>query len=296
MWWDFEEIGKIQFGPLVHCKGGGGGGGGAGIVDYPAYMKTFHENVLGDGAVTDDITAVMDAAIGSSPYAAMTAYDPDAALTSLVAAPGTLQTLVNLLSAGTTLDTLISDILDPTRIDDVVDEYAADFDARLTAETLPRFEAGMRNINAVVSSAFVLGRALIEENQDRQVAKFSADLHLKGASDDALKVIQLKLEYQKSASQMIAEAYRIKIVAKKEEADINNEIDGKDALWDLEVFQFGANMLAAIGGGTAVNKGVSSTASMIGGAMSGAAAGAMVGGAPGAVVGGVLGAAAGLLS
>lgn len=284
--------------PWNICAKGGGGGGGSGAMDWPGYMKDWHGEALNDtggDTLANSVTDAINSAYGSSPWTTAAAYDPDTDLTALIAAPDELQTLVTLLSSGTTLDTLISNVLDTSRIDDVVTEFAADMDARLLAEVLPRFEAGMRNINAVQSSAFVIGRALIEENQDRQVAKFSSELHLKAGLDDAIKVIGMKLEYQKVASQLIAEAYRIKIVAKKEEADVNNEIDSKDAVWDLELFQYGSNLLAGIGGGTAGTKGPSATQSAIGGAMSGAAAGAMVGGPAGAVVGGVLGAASAFL-
>ena len=278
----------------------GGGGGGSGAVSYPAYMQDVHAdwlNQTGADFIAQSLTDTMNTAFGASPWAAAVAYNPDADLVNLIAAPDALQTLVDLLSTGTTLDTLITNILDTTRIQDSIDAFEADLDARLLAEILPRFEAGMRDINAVTSSAFAIGRALIEENQDRQVAKYAADLRMKGFSDDAIKVIGLKLEYQKAVSQMLAEAYRIKMVAKKEEADLNIKIDENDALWDLEVFQYGANLLAGIGGGTTTpkTKQVSQTQSMLGGAMSGAAAGAMVAGPWGALAGGVLGAASGLL-
>jgi len=302
-----EEESYEYFGPVSKCKGGGGSG--AGVVDYPIHMKSFQESWLdhaGADTITDSITDVVNSALGNSPWIGKTAYDPDSDLTDLIAAPATLQTLVSLLSSGTSLDAVIANILSDSYIDNAVTEYAADLDARLTSEVLPRFEAGLRDINAVVSSSFVIGRALIEENQDRQVAKYSADLHLKAASDDAIKIIGMKLEYQKAVSQMISEANRIKIVAKKEESDANMEIDEADALWDIELFQYGANLLASIGGGTHSTKspkGISKTASAIGGGMAGAAGGALVGaevgtagGAWGALIGGVLGAAAGLLS
>ena len=279
---------------------GGGGGGGSGVVDYPAYMKTWHGIALdnsGGDVLTNSLTDAMNAASGNSPWAAQVAYDPDADIAALIAGPTSLQTLVTLLSTGTTLDTLISDILDPTRIAAEVAAFAADLDARLLAEVLPRFESGMRDINAVTSSAFAIGRAIIEVGQDRQVASFSATLHSKAGSDDAIKIIQLKLEYQKAVSQMIAEAYRVKIVAKKEEGDSNMAIDDKDALWDLQLFQYGANLLAAIGGGTASpeTQKPSTAQSMIGGAMAGAAAGASFG-PYGAAAGAVIGAGAALMA
>jgi hypothetical protein len=245
---------------------------------------------------------MMNAALGNSPWTGQVAYDPDTDLTEITDSMDDLQDLVDLLSSGTTLDTLITEILDHTRIDDSVTEFAADLDARLISEILPRFERGMQDINAVSSSAFVIGRTLIEQNQDRQVAQYSANLHMKAFSDDAIKVIGLKLEYQRLATATLAEIYRIRIVAKKEENDVNMAIDDNDAKWDLEVFQYGANLLAGIGGGSAGTQKPSTAASVLGGAMSGAAAGAMVGaqfgsaGGPyGAAIGAVVGAAAGLM-
>jgi hypothetical protein len=104
------------------------------------------------------------------------------------------------------------------------------------------------------------------------------------------------------------EADRIKIVAMKEMAESNHSIDEQDALWDLTVFQHGANVLASIGGGTAVptQKKSNQAASALGGALSGAVSGAMIGGmatswtGPGAIIGAgigaVLGAAMGLMN
>lgn len=287
--------------------GNSGGGGGSGAVSYPDYMQDLHSEWLDDtgtDTLTESMTSVMESAIGNSPWTTKAAYDPDVDIAAMLASGVTLQTLVTLLSSGTALDTLITNILDESRIDTAVTEFAADLDARLTSEIIPRFERGMQDINAVVSSAFVLGRALIEENHDRQVAKYSADLHMKAFSDDAIRIIQLKLEYQKVASSVIAEIYRMKIVAKGEENNLNMEIDDKDAKWDLEVFQYGANLLASIGGGTGstAKPGPSQAQSAIGGALSGAAAGAVAGStfgpygtAAGAVVGGVLGAASAFL-
>ena len=298
-------IDKIQIG-LINAKGGGGSSSGK--VSHSAYLETIHNDWLdntGVDTITSSMTDVMDTAQGASPWAAQVAYDPDTAITAMTDSVAALQTMVTLLSNGTTLDTLIADILDDARIDTVVDEYAADLDARLAAEVLPRFRRGMQDINAVVSSAFVIGAALIEVGQDRQVAKFSADIHNKAASDDALKVIELKLNYQQIATHAIAEINRIKIVAKKEENEVAMTIDNKDAIWDMEVFQFGSNLLAGIGGGTLVpgSGGPSTAQSVIGGAISGAASGAMIAGASsGAIagpvgmgVGAFLGAASGLL-
>ena len=279
---------------------GGGGGGGSGAVSYPAYIEAIHADWLnntGADTISESITDIMDDALGNSPWTGQLAFDPDADIAAMIASGTMLQTLVTLLSTGTGLDTLVEDILDHTRVDLAVTEYEADLDARLTTEVLPRFRAGMRDINAVTSSAFVIGAALIEVGQDRQAAMFSANLHMKAFSDDAIKVINLKLEYQRAATAAIAEIYRMKIVAKKEENESAMKIDESDALWDLEVFQHGANLLAAAGGGTMQpgGKEPSTAQSMIGGAMSGAAMGAMVAGASQGAIGGPAGMIGGAL-
>ena len=301
-----DEISYEYSGPVALC-GGSSGGGTSGKVDYPEYMKDWHTLVLDDAGadtLTSSITAVTEAGLGNSPWTTQVAYDPDADVTAMLASATTLQTLVTLLSTGTTLDDLISSVLDETRITDSVDAYAADLAVRLTSEVLPRFEAGMRDINAVTSSAFAVGRAIIEDAHARQVAVYSAGIRIKAFSEDAIRVIGLKLEYQRAATTILAEMYRMKIVAKKEENDIVMKIDEADALWDIELFQHSANMLAAIGSASVSpgGKEPSTFQSMLGGAMTGAAAGALWGsgaGPPGTLagagIGALFGAATGLM-
>ena len=279
-------------------SGSSGGGGGSGKVSYPTYMQTVHNDWLdntGVDTITSSITDIMDAALGNSPWTGQSAYDPDADIAAMITAGGNLQTLVTLLSTGTTLDTLISNVLDETRIDNLVDEFEADAAARLVATTLPRFRRGMQDINAVVSSAFVIGEAVIEAEQERNVNRYSAELHTKAGLDAAIQVIQMKLEYQRLASHILSEIYRMKIVAKKEENEVEMDIDDRDAKWNLEVFQYGGNLLASIGGGTAGTQKPSTMQTALGGGLSGVAAGAMIGGPWGAVAGGVLGVASAFL-
>jgi len=283
--------------------GSSGGGGGSGAVSYPTYMTDVHNDWLdntGVDTITSSITDVMDAALGNSPFLGMDAYNPDADISSMISAEVKLQDLVTLLSSGTSLDALIANVLDDSHIDNIVTEFEADASARLVSTILPRFRRGMQDINAVVSSAFAIGESIIEAEQERNVNRFSAELHARAGMDNAIQVINLKLEYQKIASSMLVEIYRMKIVAKKEETDVNADLDDKDAKWDLEVFQYGANLLASIGGGTVSTKGPTRAQSVLGGALSGISGGAMIGGEFGSsgwggIIGGILGAASGLL-
>jgi len=290
-----------KFNLKIH-RSGSGGGGSSGKVDFPAHMKVWHKGTLdhnGLDVVSLSITDAMNALFGNSPYSGESSYNPDTSIASSVAAVDDLDTMVALLSSGNTLDSIIANVLADSRIDNAVDEFSSDLGDRLLSETIPRFEAGMRNINAVTSSAFAIGRGIIEANQTRQVAQFSAGLHMKAFGDDALRLIALKLESQKILTQTVIENNRINTVLKKEETEANLNIDKADATWDIGLFQYGGNLLASIGGGAMIPESnrPSREQTAVGGAMAGAATGAMIGTpggntVTGAAIGAVVGGAA----
>jgi len=292
----------------------GGGGMGSGEVTYPAYIQEAHWDWLDDSGtdlIDDSVTAIMNNALGNSPFLTASAYNPTGPVDEIIAAPGLLQALVTLLSFNSSVDALAAGILDDSRIQDSVTAFNTDLNIKADAEIYPRFEAGMRDIGAVMSSAFVIGRANIAEKIVNDVARYEADIRYKAWGEDAIQIASLqaqvqsmKLEYQKTVSQFIIESNRIKIVAFKEQVDTDVKYDEADATWDLSVFQYGGNLMAAPAGGvtSTATKQPSTAQSMIGGAMSGAAAGALLA-APtgglsvvaGATIGGLLGAAGGLL-
>lgn len=283
-----------------------GGGGGSGKVDFPGYMKSIHEDWLTQGTdeIEESMTEIMNVALGASPYASYDAYDPTTAASEITSAADYFFNVADLLTCGTSLCSIMSNVLSDSRITDSVNAFTNDLDVQMNKTTTARFKAGMRTINAVYSSAFVEGMAFIEAQKTREVAKYTAGLHMQQYSDTALKVIEMYMRFQQAAMQGIAEANRIKIVALKEARDRNIEIDVQDAVWDLEVFQHGANLLGSIGGGTATPGARSRSnpiTSAIGGAMSGAAMGAMLtsgtamAGPPGMIAGGLLGLGMGLL-
>lgn len=331
---------------------GGSGGGSSGKVDYPNYMKAAHQNWLGfDGAGSSDdvvfsVTDTMAAALGNSPYTAMIAYNPDAALAVTDARLTTLaaNSFAAIFSGGlgviipsgapfsptvdfasfiTTIKSeVISNLYSTTEVDADIAAFSALLDAQFDSSVLPRFRRGMQDINAVMSSAYVIGAALLEEGRTKEITKYGTALRLQNYKDRntlvmeaVLKLLQNKvqaltsdadlayrmavsdLEFRRAVVGMYHEANRTKIIAKKEEVESNSELSGMDAKWDLEVYQYGSNVLAAIGGGTGISSSgkPSKAASALGGAMSGASIGA-VAGPYGAAIGAVIGGIAGYMS
>ena len=291
---------------------GSGGGGSAGSTDYPAYMKEWHGRALDDNGVdTIDIslTSLLNTAIVNSPYTGAFAYDPDAPIAAWEAAISGFDTILAGINESADVLALYGDAVAglQNELDLGVDSFADNLDDQLLTITYPRFEGGMRDINAVQSSAFVIGKSILEGFRNRDVAKYSTDLRLNAAIQITGHMVNLltnKYAWEESYMKTVVESNRIKIVAKGEETGRDLEIDDLEARWGLDVYKYGSNLLASISGAAVQtgSGGPSKTQSAVGGAMAGAAGGAMIGasigtaGGPygaaiGTVAGGVLGAA-----
>jgi hypothetical protein len=296
----------------------------AGRVDFPTHMKNVHQDWLGtDGSgvlvdtVEDSVVDIMNVALGGSPYATMVALDPSAELTAMDTAVAAFNSRVDALDwdgdweAAVDAAVIKADaaVFDDTYIDNDITAFGNNLDDQIENIVLPRFHGGMRDVNAVMSSAFVIGESIIEGMRDRDVAKYGTDLRVKvnfqrndfiaKGVESMLRDLVAQIDMEKSVAHYTIEANRLRIVAEKEEKDTNNDTAVANAKWDLEVWQYGANLLAAIGGGTVTpsgSKGPSKAQSAIGGVLSGAAMGyAASGGNPYATAGGaVLGLIAGL--
>jgi hypothetical protein len=287
---------------------GSSGGGSSGAVTHSAYLEAAHHEWMNQGGadvIESSITDCMNAAIGNSPWVALNAYDPANDIALYEAEFAAYKILLLGLDEGVIFDTIYTSIgttLD-TSIPASVSAYSDILDDEINTKVLPRFRRGMQDINAVQASSYVIGAAVIESFKTRDVAKFTTELTLKLNEQKNQSTIVMtqfmsqRISWNAEFVRSFTDAMRIKIIAHKEQIDQDMTIDEKDALWDLEVFQYGANLMAAIAGGTTMNKAKTPSAaqSALGGAMSGASAGSAFG--PwGAVIGAVVGAAAGYAS
>lgn len=297
---------------------GGSGGGSAGKSDWPAYMKDFHGELINDtGAdtITQSIVVALNAAVAAgSPFAGVTAFDPDdaieAAWTRLLAA----DTAIVALDPAVDVPAAIAEAIAQADIVYAEDSITAESDAyseiledQLENQVLPIFKAGMLNLNAVNSSSFVIGESVLRAFKGRDVAKYTSELRYRRDAQRLEFIRSVALDYvhtllnistlKLNLAQGALENRRLYIIAKNEEIDTQASYNEKEALWDLELYQYPANMLASIAGGVGMTgpKGPSKAASVLGGALSGAATGAAVSGgnpyavAAGAIVGGVAG-------
>lgn len=279
--------------------------GVSGSVDFPEYMKIVHADwvagtdVAGTAPapdkVTKSVTTCLEAAHGANPFTAATAFNPSTQLANMLTSISTYSALVTAINPQTDwAGFVLAAVADETG----VTEFDATLEDALTTRALPAFWGGMRDINAVNSSAFLIGESVLRAFKARDVANFQA----KKVLDNIKEVMKLYLYEIEAAKVVMAtqiDVYRLNIVASKEQADRQVTIDEGAGRWDLEVFQYAANLIAGISGSSAgagsSSAAPSSTRSAIGGALSGAALGYNIGGGKGAAVGAGIGLLGGLL-
>jgi len=132
----------------------------------------------------------------STDYAAMAtaaSADIDSAhpRTAYTTAVGLVQTLVTAMTYHTDYDAMVAAavaeidavLLPASLVTAKAAAYATDLDTAIDTATYARFQSGMRDIGAVMSSAFTIGAANIEAEKTRQVSKFTADLNFQSYSE-----------------------------------------------------------------------------------------------------------------
>lgn len=298
-----DEESEEYSGPIAKCKGGGGA---SGKVDWPSYIKDTHYDWLSNSGLTVNnvnVNQLLNIAMANgSPWANAETPDQTSNITDMNIAVDDLDTLVDALMENSTLDEVMTNALSQSRINNSVSALSTLLQDDLDSLVIPEFEAGMRDVNAVLSSAFVIGKAILQDGKDKKVAQYAADLAMKIETDMALKAVGLKLEYGRVASAMAIEVSRLKYSIESEVYHQDLEYAAADSKWGLSLFEQAGNILAAPSGAATTRKSdPNKVASSVGGALSGAVAGGMLAGAEagglsgpqgaalGAVVGGVAG-------
>lgn len=269
---------------------------------YARYIESRHANFLAATQV------YRKTAIINNPYKNVKAIQY---LSGFFAAGQTLSTLTPLFSVieddvlGVDTNILWNNTVESVThgqyAHNLVKAHSDVLNEELDSTELPRFMTGMRDINSVMSSSFINGKAILMASKQRQVAKFDAELRYKMV-DIANDKFKTDLNWRINKVNNYSEVIKTFISARDSIITRNYELSAKRILWNLDVLDYERANLGALQGATKANtntstSGASTGLTVLGGAMSGAAMGATVtGGNPiGAVVGGVIGGLAGLL-
>lgn len=280
--------------------GGKGGGDTSATVRYADYIEAHHQSFL------DVVAASRSAVIGNSPFANVEDIPHDIAYFGsgyILADFPSLYDMYGKFMAGLDIEALHNEIFQDTltgpHVDAVVTAERNLIDDDLLSTTLPRFQTGMRDINSVVASTYVIGKAMIEDARTKSLAKFDAELRYR-LIPVATERWSRHLEWNKTVVATYAELLKLYFSSKMDVEAHNQETAVKNLLWPFTVLEYERAALGALQGATTTTSkvaGASGAAKAISGALGGAAMGGMLAGAiggsgagpAGMIVGGLIG-------
>lgn len=173
-----------------------------------------------------------------------------------------------------------NDTLDSTVMNNLVAAEGALIDDEIETISIPRFQAGMRDINSVLSSSYAVGRSLLEDTRTKLVEKFSAELKYK-LIPIAQERWKTHLDWNQQVVKIYAEIMKFYFSAHADETEVEYAMAAKRVLWPFTVLDFERAGLGALQGATVTTKesvaGASTASKVLSGALSGGAMGAMIG-------------------
>jgi hypothetical protein len=173
---------------------------------------------------------------------------------------------------GLDVDVLFDQIFEETvnapAVDDLVAAESESLDDIIAAD-MTEFESGLHDINAINSSAFIIGKAIIETKKVQAVSKFSATTRVALIPTATERWVK-HLEWNKSTIQLYSEVMKLFFAAKLDVDKYNYEQLTKDKLWPFTVLDMERAAVGALTGATTTKtKGSEGGGSVLGGIMGG---------------------------
>lgn len=295
---------KEYEGPVALCLGGGGSSGDTvTTIHYADYIEQRHRDFL-DEVANQRKTAISANPFVADPYTNIICDDAFFGAGYLISSFPSLYDMYGKFMAGLDIEVLWTQIFEDTVNSSVVDTLvaaeAALMDDDIETNILPRLQTGMRDMNSIMASTYVIGKAIIEDARVKARNKYSAELHYR-LIPIAAERWKTHLEWNKNVVGLYAELMKFYFAARIDTDDANYSMASKGVLWPFTVLEFERAALGALQGATTTKQdvaGASTAKKAISGALSGAAMGAMIGAqsgnywyaAGGAVLGGIAGA------
>lgn len=282
----------------------GGDGDTKNTICHAYYLEAVHQRVLfRHGFHEADVSFVdaLNAALGQSPYGAYEQVNVgDGYLGGshdVKDFPSLWEMFGNFMS-GLDIHNLwgqvYEDVIQGPEIENAVSAQSALLQDAIDTTVMPKFLAGMRDINSVMSSTFVIGKAIIQDAHVKSINKFSSQIRITAlnmANDQWAK----HLSWNESVVRTFSDMFKLYYTSKLDVDRVNLEYQAKDKMWDINLFEPARAIIGALNGAAATTTSggnePSQTQKAVGGAMAGAAVGTEVYPGWGTLIGGVLGAA-----
>lgn len=281
-------------------SGGKSGGDTQATIRYAPYLEGAHSSLIdhkSDHAPMVSMIDLFNAALDQSPYSE--AYSHLIIEPSFFGTGYTINSFPSLydmfgkfmagLDACDLWGEIYENVVHGPEIQAAIAAHSAMIQDEIDSTILPKFLAGMRDINAVQSSAFVTGKAIIADGHTKALHKFASEIELR-AVDASAKLWVQHLEWNKDVVKVYAELAKF-FYDERERVDRTYfEFAVKDKLWNLNLLDYARAVIGALNGAAAAKseKEPSMLQKIMGGALGGMSAGGAFGGV-GSLLGGALG-------
>jgi hypothetical protein len=249
-------------------------------IRYADYVETHHHDFL--NAVQKARNVTIDNS-SYSEYSDISLIDAFFGTGYTLSSFPSLYDIYGKFMAGLDIDSLYSQLFEDTvnapEVNNLVSAESALINDDIEETAIPRLQLGIRDINSVMSSSFVVGKSLIESARVKVVEKFRADLKYR-----LIPVVKERwtahLDWNKNVVCTYAEILKFYISSKIDVDEVNYAFAARNRLWPFTVLEYERAAVGALQGAittTSDTGGSSKTSKVIGGALTGAATGAMVG-------------------
>jgi hypothetical protein len=250
--------------------GGSGGGGGETIIRYAPYIEDHHAVFLQESYDKGE------AVLNNNPYDNFTDVDVDSGFFGtgyvLASFPG-LYDIFGKFMAGLDIEALWNEIYNSTlnsaAVSDLISAQSTSLSDQMTQDQLPKFQLGLRDMNAVMTSSYVIGKALLLDQQTKELNKFAKELRFR-MIDTAQDRWKTHLQWNMNVASNYANMVKTYFGVKHAMTQLNYEIAAKNAIWPMTVLDYEKANLGALQGATSTKtseSGQSSGMQLLGGAI-----------------------------
>jgi hypothetical protein len=271
------------------------------VVRYAPYLEEYHQAFLG---VTRDkvLTAIID-----SPYGDYTPIEVNNAFFSIGLSISDYPTLYDMFGkhmSGFDVEVLyrsdFENLFTKSEINSSVAAAIGLVNDDVITKVLNKFQTAMRDINSVITSSFIVGKAMVENMRVKKLSEISSKAKFELISDPQ-KSSNAFLSWAKKVVTSYAESMKLYYSAAMDVNEINFKMKVQDVLWPLIILDFERSALSSLKGQTSYQKVAKRQRSALSKALliasygvTGITVGASIGGWVGAVIGAVVGIIVGL--
>jgi hypothetical protein len=216
------------------------------VMRYAPYVEEHHNIFL------DAMTAQREVAIAVSPFASYTfdVIDEDFfGVGYLVSSFASLHDMFGKFMAGLDIETLwnaaVTAVLTPSEVQDHINAQKEILDAQVILKTLPNFQHKMRDINAVMSSSFVVGTAMIEDKKIKDLGVICTEA-IAQLIPTAQKQWKDALDWNKGLITTYAKLMRDYFSSRMTTDEAHYKMKTDDLLWPFTVLDYERKGLKAL--------------------------------------------------